>query len=462
MSFHYRAPLKKLTAEEDISPKVWQVKEISAKIKSVLENKFSVVYVTGEVSNYFNHHLSGHRYFSLKDDQATIKCVLFKNQTNFDFTLKDGLAVIVLGKISTYPQQGVYQIIIDHIIPRDRGVLDLEFEKLKHKLTKLGFFAEINKKSVPTFVQRLGIVTAQQSDALKDIIKVSSDRFPKIHYFVMQTKVTGKRSAQSIASAIKRLDAYSQKTTPLDVIIVSRGGGSKEDLWGFNEEVVVKAISKCKTPLITAIGHQADLSLADLAADHMAKTPSDAAVYVTHKTLDDINELIENSAIIFKEYITNHAQSVNYRLTNINNALGAHCNKLILTAKIRLNKLQANLDKDYFYVVTGFKQKLASASGSLKNFDVHDLFKKKCGLLTNLSADIRQLMKHKIYEHKKNISYRQTSLEDNNPTNILKKGYAVIFKKRNLITKSTQVTEGDKVTIKWHDNDKIAKIEPSD
>jgi exodeoxyribonuclease VII large subunit len=242
-------------------------------VRASLEADFSEVWLEGEVSN-LRAPGSGHLYCTLKDDTAQIRAVLFRSTaTRLRFQLEDGLHVIVRGRISVYEPRGEYQIILEHVEPKGRGALQLAFEQLRHRLAAEGLFDQARKRPLPAFPRTVGIVTSLAGAAIRDMITVLHRRCPILNIIIAPVPVQGDDSAEQIASAIRSLNELGH----VDVIIVGRGGGSLEDLWSFNEECVVRAIVSSRVPMVSAVGHETDVTLADYAADLRAPTPSAAA-----------------------------------------------------------------------------------------------------------------------------------------------------------------------------------------
>jgi len=253
---------------------VLTVSALTARIKQALESAFRMVRVEGEVSNYKFHEASGHRYFSLKDEGAQIRAVLFRGREgNILGELRDGQTVIVTGSLGVYERRGEYQIYAQSVEVRGVGNLLVELEKRKRRLAEEGLFDPSRKRPLPLFPRRIGIVTSRHGAALRDMVRVARGRFPGVAITLAPSLVQGEGAAADIAEALDALYARGG----IDVVIVGRGGGSIEDLWAFNEEAVVRAIARSPVPTISAVGHETDFSLADLVADHRAPTPTAAA-----------------------------------------------------------------------------------------------------------------------------------------------------------------------------------------
>ena len=257
------------------------VSTLNIQIKSLLETTFIQVYVEGEISNLIYHN-SGHIYFSIKDESSTISCVMFKGNTKYlKFQLENGLKVVITGSLTVYAPRGNYQILCNKIEPSGQGALAFAFEQLKNKLEAKGYFDGNFKKPLPKYPKKIAIVTSPTGAAIEDMKKVAQNRWPLVEFILVPTLVQGEGSAFDISTSIKFADRLN-----CDIMIVGRGGGSIEDLWSFNEEIVANAIYEAKTPIISAVGHEVDYLISDYVADIRAATPSNAIEIA----LPDINE----------------------------------------------------------------------------------------------------------------------------------------------------------------------------
>lgn len=267
---------------------VYSVSAINQYIKNMFSREYalSVVFVKGEVSNC-KYHSSGHIYFTLKDRSSAIACVMFAgDRRGLDFRLSDGQEVVIGGTISVYERDGKYQLYAKKITLAGDGILYEKYEQLKKKLEKKGYFDESHKKPLPRFVQRVGIVTAETGAAIQDMIHISSRRNPYVQLILYPAKVQGEGASDTIVQGIQYLDKLG-----VDVIVVGRGGGSIEDLWAFNEENTAQAIYECRTPIVSAVGHETDTTIADYVADLRAPTPSAAAELVVYEVGSVLEEL---------------------------------------------------------------------------------------------------------------------------------------------------------------------------
>ena len=260
-----------------IATKVLTVAELTRAIRGTLETKFGAVWVQGEISNY-KQHPSGHQYFTLKDSRAQIACVIFRNAPlSIRQPLADGAQVQVYGNVSVFEARGQYQLSVEIVQPRGLGLLQAKFEALKRKLEAEGLFDPARKKPLPKFPKRIGIVTSPSGAAIRDILNILRRRARGIEILINPVRMQGVGAAAEIASAINELSNPSTIWPPIDLIVVARGGGSIEDLWEFNEEIVARAIAAALVPIVSAVGHEIDFTIADFVADLRAATPSAAA-----------------------------------------------------------------------------------------------------------------------------------------------------------------------------------------
>jgi exodeoxyribonuclease VII large subunit len=270
-------------SEEEEQPRVYTVSELTRTVRGVLETEFDSVWVEGEISN-LRIPASKHAYFVLKDEKSQVRCVMFRgSRSRMKYQPEDGDHVILFGRFTVYDQRGEYQIIVETLEPMGLGALQKAFEQLKEKLAKEGLFDETRKKPLPEIPWKVGVITSATGAAVRDILNIIRRRNPKVSVLINPVKVQGEGSAQEIATAITEMNCVQD----VDVLIVGRGGGSIEDLWAFNEEVVARAISQSKIPVVSAVGHEIDFTIADFVADLRAPTPS-AAAELTVPVLKDI------------------------------------------------------------------------------------------------------------------------------------------------------------------------------
>ncbi len=293
-----------------MSDEIISVGILTQQIRSLLEGSFDSVQVRGEISN-FRRQSSGHIYFTLKDADAQIKAVFFRGDVrNLKFDPKDGMSVVVYGELTVYNVRGEYQIRVTRILPEGKGNLQEQFEALKRKLFVEGLFEEARKKPLPSFPEKIAIVTSPTGAALQDFLQILGRRCPRIHVQVFGAKVQGSGAAEEVAGAVQTLNRMAE----VDVIIVARGGGSIEDLWAFNEEVLARAIADSKIPIISGVGHEIDYTISDFVADLRAPTPSAAAEMLSLSDDEWSDRLEATRRTLFKETLTqleNHRWKLN-------------------------------------------------------------------------------------------------------------------------------------------------------
>lgn len=341
---------------------VLTVSELTRNIRFSLEENFSSIWVEGEISN-FKSHTSGHMYFSLKDEEAQISVVMFRRENMaLKFELKEGLKVVIGGRISVYPIRGQYQLYAEKMEPKGVGALQLRFQQLKEKLIKEGLFDEGRKKPIPFLPKRIGIVTSIDGAALHDILHVLGRRFMSANILIAPVAVQGVAAAPAIVEAIEDLNRLGD----IDVMIVGRGGGSLEDLWAFNEEIVARAIAASVIPVISAVGHEVDFTIADFVADLRAATPSAAAEIV----LPVREELISR----ISELKLRMKQSVMSELARLREDLDVLTRSRVLREPLamfeavfqRLDELKKNLAGQFSNLILFKKEKIASLIGQLE------------------------------------------------------------------------------------------------
>ncbi len=397
--------------------KIYTVSEITREVKALLEINLPTLWIEGEISNFI-HHSSGHRYFTLKDENAQIKCVLWRDIGDFlNFDIEDGMKVVAYGNISLYEKQGQYQLYVEDIVPAGLGKLELAFRQLKEKLFKEGFFEEEHKKPLPEFPQTIGIVTSPTGAAIQDMIKILHRRMPSVEIILNPVRVQGEGASWEIAQAITDFNQFQN----VDVIITGRGGGSLEDLWAFNEEIVARAIYASEIPVVSAVGHEIDFTIADLVADLRAPTPSAAAELV----VKDRREILSQIKNLIKS-------SIEYQLAQI------------AEAKIRV--------------------KTAVESYGMKR--PWDILTQKGQRIDELLKKMGWLVNQSLKNSKQNLATVMGKLNALSPLSILERGYSVCYKLPDLklIKDVSKLKLEDSVEVRLHKGkfkSKVEKIEKS-
>src|SRR5437773_4778539 len=305
-----------MTVTTDLFPqtaKVFTVAELTRSIRGTLETKFGAVWVQGEISNY-KLHPSGHQYFTLKDQRAQIGCVIWRDtMAPVRQTLTDGAQVQIYGTVTVFEARGQYQLNVQILQPRGMGLLQAKFEALKRKLEAEGLFAAERKRWLPKFPRRIGIVTSPSGAAIRDMLNVLRRRAPWLQILINPVRVQGTGAAQEIAVAIRELATSNEAWRPLDLIVVTRGGGSIEDLWEFNEEIVARTIADVNVPIVSAVGHEIDFTICDFVADLRAATPSAAAELIV-PDVADLRWNLDNCARAVGRELFNRVRDAQQRL----------------------------------------------------------------------------------------------------------------------------------------------------
>lgn len=402
---------------------VYTVKQVNEYVKNMFEQDFMLkrIGIKGEVSNC-TYHSSGHIYFSLKDESGTISCVMFAGaRSGLSFRMQLGDQVVVLGSVSVYPRDGRYQIYAKEVIKEGAGELHEKFEALKAELEEMGMFDSSYKQSIPAYVKTIGVVTAPTGAAVHDIIQVVERRNPFIQVVLYPALVQGDGAAKSVANGIRTLE---EKVKP-DVIIVGRGGGSLEDLWAFNEKEVAEAIFHCNIPIISAVGHETDTTIADFVADMRAATPSVAAEIATYEYL-----------------VTKH------KIDEYNQKLDKIINLKIQDKRNFLEQVKRNLG--YLHPSNKLKEQqhyLIEIERKLEVAIKHKLKDEKSKLVEMEDILVRK-MESKLEHAKHNLLLAMTRLEGLSPLEKLKQGYAYVADEDgNNITEIKNVKKGKNLSI---------------
>ncbi len=394
---------------------VLTVSQLNFYLKSILDedDKLSNLFISGEISNFNLNYKSGHFYFSLKDENSVIKCVMFSSyNSRLKFVPQDGMKVILRGNISVYSAAGNYQIYVEDIMPDGIGELALSFEQTKEKLLKKGFFDQAHKLALPNYPERIGIITSKTGAAVKDVESVLTRRFPIAKLILFPVLVQGEGSAEQIIDALK----YINEKSAVDVIIICRGGGSTEDLWCFNDENLAISIYNSKIPIISAVGHEVDFTICDFVSDLRAPTPSAAA----ELAVKDKNEVIYD---------------INFKVNKIKNCI---------------------LEKISYY-----EKKLNLLLNKMSMLTPVNIIDSKISRLEILVFNLKTAFE-KILEFESNrLEKLSLKLNELNPSNILSRGYSMALTFDNKIIKSSkQVSLGQEIKIITADGVIKCKVEP--
>ncbi|MBI3364770.1 MAG: exodeoxyribonuclease VII large subunit [Ignavibacteriae bacterium] len=389
---------------------VLSVSDLTRYIKGVLEEGFTSISVQGEISNC-KRHSSGHMYFTLKDEGAQINAVMWRNRAaSLFFTPQDGMKVVARGDITVYEVRGVYQIDVARLQPLGVGELQMAFERLKQRLAAEGYFKPEHKKPLPRFPQRVGVVTSPTGAAIRDIVNILARRCPSIELILYPVKVQGEGAAEEIARAIRDFNAYGKA----DALIVGRGGGSLEDLWPFNEETVAHAIFESRIPIISAVGHEIDFTIADFVADMRAPTPSAAAEMVIC-TREEMVEIVRNFCYTVQQVITG--------------TLSSH------------------------------RERISALLGSYSFNRPHDLLRQHSQRVDELQRSLIQHVHHRVTLLHQHWMSLHTRIGSASPEATLQRGYALVVKDGTIVRRARELHRDEKVELKFHDGVKPASID---
>jgi exodeoxyribonuclease VII large subunit len=424
---------------------VFSVSDITAGIRGLLETEYAEVWVEGEISNCRLWN-TGHLYFTLKDPGAQLKAVMFKSQVrSLKFKPDDGLHVIVRGRLSVYDPKGEYQIVCDQVEPHGLGALQLAFDQLKRRLQAEGLFDGARKRPLPAFPRKIGIVTSLDGAAIRDIIKVLGRRYPNAHIVIRPARVQGEGAAADIARGLKDI-----VTLPgIDVVIVGRGGGSVEDLWAFNEEIVARAIVASPVPVISAVGHEVDVTIADFAADVRAPTPSAAAEIVVARKEDfctHIERLGERLSGAVRGSIARLDSRV-YQLTrrpgfagwSARLALrGRHCAE---TSHALRHAARAGINKRL--------RTYQNLRLQLEQFDLRRRLGTVRARLVRVDGTLRAAVLHRRHEAERRLNSCAARLDSLSPLAVLGRGYAVVWdeSRTHVIRRAVEAKPGDRIRV---------------
>lgn len=392
---------------------ILSVSQINTYLKSIIEDDINLrnIYISGEISNFTNHYRTGHLYFTLKDDKGSIKAVMFRQSASrLRFIPENGMQVLIRGSVGVYESGGVYQIYCDDMIPEGLGELTIAYEQLKAKLEDMGLFRAEHKKPIPEMPKKVGVITSPTGAALQDILSVLERRFPLAEVVFEGVQVQGDSAAPQIAAAIDKFSAL----RAADVLIVGRGGGSIEDLWAFNEEIVAMAIYNCDIPVISAVGHETDFTIADFVADLRAPTPSAAA----ELAVPDYRELL-----------------------------------------FSIDKTLDSLDDGINRAVDRYAVRLLQFKNILSGHSPEKTVILYSQLLSACEEKIRLTIKNKIDFYENALLHYSGKLEAISPLKVLLRGYAIVEDENGLTVKSSgEIASGSKIKVKMHDGDILCTV----
>ena len=395
-----------------MSQTVLTVSQVNFFIKSLLEGdgRLQNVLISGEISNFTDHYRSGHLYFSLKDDKSVLKAVMFASAARrLKFRPKDGMKVLIRGRVSVYEPSGQYQLYAEDMQPEGMGALSLAFQQLKDRLSQEGLFDADHKREIPAFPQRIGVITSPTGAAVQDILQITGRRWPLAEIVLAPVLVQGEQAPGQIVEALQEMD----RRRACDVIILGRGGGSLEDLWAFNEEAVARAVYACSIPVVSAVGHETDFTICDFVADLRAPTPSAAAELCTPDWREELAQVLSYNRY-FREEST----------------------KLV-------EYLRQSVD-------------LLVETPLLKRPE--EILAQRREMVEGLSRRMGECMQHRLTREQGRLSALSGTLDALSPLKVLSRGYAIVKKDGQVIKRASDVSPGDRIAIRLAEGTLSAEI----
>ena len=436
-------------------PYVLTVSELTREIRDLLEDHFPDLWVEGEISN-LRIPPSGHVYFTLKDDSSQIRAVIFKTQARrLRFAPKDGLQILCRGRVGLYEKRGEYQLILESMEPKGIGALQLAFLQLKERLEKEGLFDDHRKRPIPTLPQKIGIVTSPTGAVIQDMLRIIGRRFENVHILLYPVRVQGEGASSEIAQAI----TYFSDESDVDVMIVGRGGGSLEDLWSFNEEPVARAIYRSKIPVISAVGHETDYTIADFVADVRASTPSAAAELVVKDKRELIHTLY-HLVTRLENQIGESLQNWRTHLFHLRKRLGDP-SKRLESCVLRADELENRLHTLILWNVQRKREAFFHHQKTLFLQRPRQKIEKMRLSVSQIRRDLEQNLRHSLAMKRGTVKGLMGKLDSLSPLSILQRGYSITRKLPSLriVRRASQVKQGDQVEVRLFQGTLVCDID---
>jgi len=423
--------------------RIFSLRELSDAIRGALERGFTNIWVSGEISGT-KLVPSGHCYFTLKDSEAQIRCVCWKlSYWRLKFKPKDGIQVLVRGRVDIYEQRSEYQFVVESIEPRGHGALQLAFDELKKKLQLEGLFDSSRKRILPKYPARIGIVTSPQGAVIRDFVEILSRRSPGIHIRLFPARVQG---AGSVEDVCRGLDYFGKRWA--QVVVIARGGGSLEDLWTFNEEVVARAIAACPIPVVSAIGHETDVTIADFVADLRAPTPSAAAELICGTSTELLSRIegLRSRIVQLTRYRLAtlarrlHEQAIDRATTSLHRSLARRTQ--------RLDDIDERL-RDAVRRSMGMRERAVRAlEEKLRYFDLRPRFRRDRERMNSAASRLQELGRGSIAQRQRRFAALEAKLTQLNPRLVLSRGYAIVLKEDgSIVREAADATQGSEVKL---------------
>ena len=435
-------------------PRVYSVTELTRELKAVLEGRFPSILVKGEVSN-LRAPSSGHLYFTLKDADACLDAVLFRTEARrLRFSVLNGLSLVARGRLAVYEPQGRYQLVCDTIEPLGAGALQVAFEQLKERLQKEGLFEAARKRKLPFLPRRIALVTSPSGAVVHDFLRVLHRRYPNLPVLIVPARVQGEGAAQEIARGIVR----AAKQPRIDVVVVARGGGSLEDLWAFNEEVVARALCGCPVPTVSAVGHETDVTIADFCADVRAPTPTAAAELIARVKDELVADLAQRKARLGRA-MRAHLERKRGQGDKLR-ARVADPRRLIGDRKLRLDRARQRLEDLVNGPLAARQQMLRALRDRLQAQHPRERLHRLEREVTRLQQKLASVAGRTLAARRHRYEGLTARLDALSPLKVLARGYAVAFDPRgHALVQASQVQPGERVRVRLHEGELSAQVE---
>ncbi|MCP4849835.1 MAG: exodeoxyribonuclease VII large subunit [Verrucomicrobiaceae bacterium] len=451
-------------SEEDaqgIGDSIFSVTQLTRKIRNLLQQRIGEVWVEGEISN-LRKHSSGHQYFTLKDEGAQISCVLFRNNARkLTVPLDDGQKVQILGQVSVYQARGNYQIIVDLVQDKGLGALQAKFEALKRKLDEEGLFDSSVKKNIPSFPSTICLITSPTGAALRDMLSVLGRRAPWVRVLIYPVRVQGKGAAEEISAALEHLSTWNAQSKPeIDAVVITRGGGSLEDIWAFNEEQVARAISKCRLPVVSAIGHEIDFTIADFVADLRAPTPSAAAELIVPEAEDLRTRLGQMGSTLQKTLCNSIDRHVDHLEFMSNSSLLKEPKRIVSDLAQDNDRVAEKLRSAFKGAISINEDLISELRHKLTLLHPVNRLETISGRLSILAARLTNSGQATCRNLSERCSSAAVALKNLGPNAVLARGYSITLDEDGKLIESAKSTKtGDRIISRFSDGKVHSTVE---
>ena len=438
--------------------RIWTVRDLVSTVRTHIEREYGDVWVEGEISN-FRAHDSGHLYFTLKDQNAQIRAVMFRSSARLlRFRPENGMQIVLRGRVTIYEDRGELQISAEYLEPKGAGALQVAFEQLKAKLEAEGLFDSSRKKAIPVLPRRIGLVTSPQAAALRDILNILRRRHHSANVLIFPAQVQGEAAALEVSAGLR----YFNKARNVDVIIVARGGGSAEDLAAFNHEGLARAVASSEIPIISAVGHETDFTIIDFVADRRAETPSAAAELVirSRQEVEEQAEGLQQRLVRAMRYRLLMGRQVLTELAQ--HGAFARMMDVINQRQQKVDDLQHRLDRAERQILERSRRRLESVSAAVRHYDLRRIL---AGIKKELEAQAGTMvaaMRTSLLRSQSRLDQLASQLQALSPVAILERGYALVFDSRgNLLKNAAQVKVGDEISARLAQGSVTATVKTS-